>query len=80
MNTIDLSPRLRLVAGLRLENTSLNTLSYGSLIDPTSPNLAACGATGDFSGRLAAKPDGVVWTQMRMNKAGAGLNRTVGPK
>jgi TonB-dependent receptor len=39
MNTIDLNSRMRLVTGLRLENTYLNTLSYGSVIDPTSPNL-----------------------------------------
>jgi len=37
MNTIDLNSRMRLVAGLRFENTYLNTLSYGT--DPTSGNL-----------------------------------------
>jgi len=42
--------------------------------------LAACGATGDFPSRLAAKPDGAVSTQMSMNKPGTGFNRTVGPE
>ncbi len=37
MNTIDLNSRMRLVTGLRFENTYLNTLSYGT--DVTSGNL-----------------------------------------
>ena len=37
MNTIDLSSRLRLVTGVRFENTYVNTLSYGT--DPTTSNL-----------------------------------------
>jgi TonB-dependent receptor len=35
MNTIDLSSRLRLVAGLRFEATHLGTLSVNSVTDPT---------------------------------------------
>jgi TonB-dependent receptor len=35
MNTIDLSSRLRLVTGVRFENTYVNTLSYG--INPNTP-------------------------------------------
>ena len=39
MNTIELNSRMRLVTGLRVENTYVNTLSYGQQAATNPANL-----------------------------------------
>jgi TonB-dependent receptor len=46
MNTIDLSPRFRLVTGLRFEATHLSTFSYG--IDPTTQITVPTSVADDY--------------------------------
>jgi TonB-dependent receptor len=61
MNTVDLNSRMRLVAGLRIENTHVNTLSYGqdsigNLI-PTTVNNSYLDALPSASLRIALDKD-----------------------
>jgi TonB-dependent receptor len=49
MNTIDLTSRLRLVAGVRFEATSVSTLSFDESVTPAPANLTAGGGGSYFN-------------------------------
>jgi TonB-dependent receptor len=61
MNTVDLNSRMRLVTGLRFENTYVNTLSYGQDVNnnliPTTVNQGYLNALPSASLRIALDKD-----------------------
>ncbi len=52
MNTVDLSSRVRIVAGVRFENTNLDTVShsFGTVTDPVTGNVSNVFSTSKFNG------------------------------